>query len=291
MNRLLTELHRLYRPHAPADTPIPATGRAAEAAAEAGLIDPQGRTRAMVMDVGRPADWDLAARVWRGVQSDLGLPAPAIAVSGTDGYQLWFSMAEPLSLADAHAFLEALRRHYLADIGTRRVAMWPAADASTSAPPDVPAQHAGSDRWSAFVAPDLAALFVDTPWLDVPPSLDGQAELLVHLLSAGREQFDHARAVLARPLATGGTGAPSTGASGHWSEPSSPAPPAPSGVTLAGHTDPRRFLLQVMNDASVPLPLRIEAAKALLPYADPRPDPPVSRTTSPTCGSSAASAP
>ena len=42
---------------------------------------------------------------------------------------------------------------------------------------------------------------------------------------------------------------------------------APEGQRL----DPKRFLLEVMNDRSVELQLRIEAAKALLPYfEDPR---------------------
>jgi len=31
-------------------------------------------------------------------------------------------------------------------------------------------------------------------------------------------------------------------------------------------TDPKRFLLKVMNDSTAELHLRIEAAKALLPY-------------------------
>jgi hypothetical protein len=39
----------------------------------------------------------------------------------------------------------------------------------------------------------------------------------------------------------------------------------PAGPAGAGA---KRFLLQVMNDDTVPLALRIEAAKALLPYPD-----------------------
>jgi len=38
-----------------------------------------------------------------------------------------------------------------------------------------------------------------------------------------------------------------------------PAPPV--------NLDPRRFLQSVMNDPDVPLALRIEAAKALMPYS------------------------
>jgi hypothetical protein len=40
-------------------------------------------------------------------------------------------------------------------------------------------------------------------------------------------------------------------------------------VTLAGTwQDPTRFLLDVMNNDAVALALRIDAAKALLPYLD-----------------------
>jgi hypothetical protein len=45
-------------------------------------------------------------------------------------------------------------------------------------------------------------------------------------------------------------------------------------VTAAASGDPKRFLLQIMNDDTVPLALRIEAAKALLQHSnDHRPQP------------------
>ncbi|MGI9216252.1 MAG: hypothetical protein ACR2JA_04545, partial [Hydrogenophaga sp.] len=40
--------------------------------------------------------------------------------------------------------------------------------------------------------------------------------------------------------------------------------PATTASLLGRHEDPRSFLLVVMNDATAPLALRIEAAKALL---------------------------
>ena len=95
MNRLQSELHRLYL------------------ADESGLLDEQGRVRAMVLELTGPADWDVLSAVWRGVQADLELPAPAIAVSGTDGLQLWFSLEAPVPAAQAQAFLAALCAHYL----------------------------------------------------------------------------------------------------------------------------------------------------------------------------------
>src|SRR5262245_38164920 len=93
MNRLQIELLRLYGPE---DTP-----------AEAGA-----GVRAMVLEVARPAGWSELRNLWQGVQADLGLPAPAIALSGTDAYQLWFSFAEAAGHDQALAFVEALRRRY-----------------------------------------------------------------------------------------------------------------------------------------------------------------------------------
>ena len=79
--RLAREFQRLY---GPADAPAAAAGNA---------------VRALVLDVARPADWRPLAAVWQGVQADLGLPAPAIVANGSDGLQLWFSLAQPVPAA------------------------------------------------------------------------------------------------------------------------------------------------------------------------------------------------
>jgi len=104
-------------------------------------------------------------------------------------------------------------------------------------------------NWSAFVAADLAPVFVDTPWLDIPPNEEGQATLLRGLATIKPALFDEALERLA---------------------------PVPSRIdaprTLerpeTADQDPRRFLLRVMNDDNVALALRIEAAKALLQHSD-----------------------
>lgn len=247
MSRLHAELSRLYLPQ-------PSAGQGVDAA-EPGLIGADGRVRAMVLEVARPADWDAVARVWKGVQADLGLPAPAIAVSGIDSYQLWFSLLEPLPVARAHEFLEALRVRHLRDIAPERVRLLPGADARTAQHAAmVPALKAQTGFWSAFVAPDLAAMFADTPWLDIPPGHHGQSDLLSRLESITPADF---RMALERLAATPSP-APPAGA------PHEAAGAAPTG----GGPDPKRFLLDVMNDENVALGLRIEAAKALLPYFD-----------------------
>jgi len=231
MNRLQAELQRLYLPH-----PVERQDPGGE---EPGLTGPDGRGRAMLLELARPASWEDLARVWRGVQVDLELPAPAIAVSGIDGYQLWFSLSEPVPAAQASAFLESLRRRYLGDIAQERIATMPSV---------LPPVERAPGRWSAFVAPDLAAVFADEPWLDLPPGPDAQADLLSRLQSAKPGDLKRALERLGPVPAPGVT--------------QTPAAVAGTG----GAEDPRRFLLGIMNDRAIELHLRIEAAKALLPY-------------------------
>ena len=247
MNRLQRELQRLYGPQADAGLGLGFDAR--------GMGDAQGRVRAMVLELARPADWAALSAVWGGVQADLALPAPAIAVNGSDGCQLWFSLVEPVPAPQAGAFLEALRRRYLGDSEPGRVAMLPAPDSASARPRlqarPVPALQADTGLWSAFVASDLVPMFTDQPWLDMPPSPDGQAQLLAPLKSIPPAEFELAVQRL-NPAAA----------------PSAPVQASNDAAQAAASLDPKRFLLDVMNNDSLDLALRIEAAKALLPYFD-----------------------
>ena len=158
-------------------------------------------------------------------------------------------------MLQAHAFLEALRARYLNQIEPARIKLRPALDAPDSQPDwyagMVPAQQAQADQWSAFVAPDLAPVFAETPWLDIPPSPDGQADLLSSLRSIKPDDWQTA---LARLQPAPALKRPAPASTSPSAEPTQPCP------------DARRFLQGVMNDETVALALRIEAAKALLPY-------------------------
>lgn len=257
MNRLQAELHRLYL----SDKPL--TEGQDSVDPDRGLVDANGQVRAMVMEVARQAGWGAVGALWQGIQDDLELPAPAIAVSGVDGYQVWLSLLEPIPVAHAQDLLDLLRLRYLGDIAPRHVRMLPAAEAG--APPQtrlcrlVPALQAETGRWSAFVTPGLASMFADEPWLDVPPNPDAQANILSRLECIKPADLQRVQNRL-RPVVAE---APQAG----------PVDQTAVGDSLvvAGQTspydgsDPRRFLLAVMNDPAVELRLRIEAAKALLP--------------------------
>ena len=233
MNRLQTELQRLYLLEDFAvDNAIPA------------LMDAQGRVRALVVELARAVPWEQIAAFWHRVQDDGGLPPPALAVSGRDGFQLWFSLAVPVPLAEALDVVQWLRQQYGAGLAPAQCRTWPTPEQQHAAL--VPAVQSTTGHWSAFIVPGLGSMFADEPWLERQPSPDAQADLLQPLQSIRPSVWG--RLVQQCQLAPRASIAV-------------PAAPSPAG------TDAHHFLHSVMNDAAVPLPLRIEAAKALLPYS------------------------
>lgn len=248
MNPLQAELRRLYLLD---DLPAAAQGPGSVP----GWMDAHGQVRAMVLEAAQQAGWNSVAALWQGVQDELDLPAPAISVSG-GGYQVWFSLREPVAAAQAMDFLDALRRRYLGDVASRHLVMWPRADASgkTEPPRTVPALLDTTGRWSAFVAPGLMSMFADEPWLDLPPGDEAQAKLLAHFESIQPARLMQALDRLQPPSAEAAPGAQAAA-----TEPA-------SHLRAYDETDPRDFLLTVMNDPAIAMSLRIEAAKALLPF-------------------------
>ena len=233
--------------------------------------------QAMVLSFGRTVPWADVAAVWAGVQDEWGWPAPGIAIDGRQGYQLWFSVAAAVPAEMRRQAMGRLLQTLLPRcLPAERVQPvrdacqpWPQAPGST-VPASVPqALHveqalaeADGERWSAFVARDLAPVFEGSPWLDLSPSPEGQADLLARLAHIEPADFE-AVAQTAPLLAVQPTAAPAV------EMPPEVPPEAPwHGADPAAPTDdPRAFLLQVMNDAQVPLALRIQAAAALLPHA------------------------
>lgn len=215
-------------------------------------VDAVGNVRTLVFGLRLPADWTVLSALWRGVQSDLEWPAPAIAVNGSDAFELWFSLKVPMPRADAVELLAQLRHSYLGNVRADRLLTWPNADATVE-PPACPPFEAGPDRWAAFVAPDLPAVFGDDPALDFEPGAEAQAELLSRLQPISPAELHAAQATFA-------VSAPQA---------SAPHELVVTGSSLASSVtgdfqEPRAFLLAVMNDPGVSLALRIEAAKGLL---------------------------
>jgi hypothetical protein len=78
-DRLSGELERLY---------------GLQACAEAKGVS-QDDSRALILQLNKPSEWSSLAVLWHAFVSEWGMPAPAIAVNGRDGIQLWFSLSQP----------------------------------------------------------------------------------------------------------------------------------------------------------------------------------------------------
>lgn len=194
----------------------------------------------------RAADWESAALLWRAVQDELDLPAPAVSVDG-QGYCLWFSLAEPVDDQQARRFLDGLQRRYLTDLPASRLEFGIAGNLP-------PCPLAEPERWAAFIDPGMGSMFTTEPWLEMAPNRNQQADLLAAFTSMRTSDFVRALALLqpaGQPVEDDGNTAESSA----------------SFLALQGpFANPKQFLLAVMNDPGASPQQSIEAAKALLPY-------------------------
>ena len=292
MNNLTTELRRLYflddqqchsqKPDergnsanlaADALTPaIVAKCLAGETEVALNLVSPGKTARVMVVNFKKATDWEAVANLHQAVQDELDLPAPALSVSGRKGYRLWFSLAEPIPVAPARNFLKALRHKYLADIPAANLELRP--DNDTPAVIKLaPARHSATGKWSAFIDPSLGGMFVDESGLEMAPNMDRQAGILAGLESIKPADFQRALSLL-QTAAEADSGAPSLPGERSANQPGEAISQPDFGAGRSAsklnvgsnYSDPKSFLLAVMNDASASARVRIKAAKALLPY-------------------------
>lgn len=227
------------------------------------LLGADGRVRAMLVVFDKAGDWPAVAMLYQAVQDELDLPAPALSVSGRNGFRLWFSLAEPVPAAQAGRFLDGLRRRYLADIPAADLQFRPDGGAAAAGPVLVkltPALHLATGKWSAFIDPSLGSMFVDEPGLAMAPSMDRQAQILAGLECIKPAVFQRALERLQEQDAMTVVGGPESAAA---------LANAESGrrqIAVGSHFgDPESFLLAVMNDPSATTLERIRAAELLLP--------------------------
>ena len=214
------------------------------------LIDASGASRLLCLAL--PAkDWPAAEALLRALLEYLELPLPAVSVDGK-GFRLWLSFAEVIDAATGARFAAALRQRYLPELPAERLQVL---TGQLALPPSLLDED--GERWTAFIDPGMGSLFVDEPSLDFSPSPDKQAELLASFASIPARAFAHAVARLETASSEISGETPTTAV--HQPE---------TAKTIGAYPDPKSFLLAVMNDPGVPLAQRIEAAKALLPYAD-----------------------
>jgi len=104
MNKLESELQRLY--FFPSQAWLGAKSESDNP--HINLITATGLVRCLVISVKDGGAWQQVAALYQGIQDELELPAPAISVSVEDGYQIWFSLAEPVALQLAQDFMEGI---------------------------------------------------------------------------------------------------------------------------------------------------------------------------------------
>lgn len=246
MNKLFTQIQRLYFHPSRDDATVDAS---LQLPAEDGL------TRAMVLRFKRSADWPAIAKLYEALQAELDLPAPAVSVSPRDGFQVWLSLAEPVPVAQAKEFLAALRDAYLGDLTHGGLVCFPPdkEGQESAVVALVPALDAASGRWSAFIDPSMGSVFVDELGLEMAPNFDRQAQSLGQLQSIRLADFERVLREMNK---------------GENKDNSASTEQTGTGSSYSGYgydrSDPRSFLLSVMNDPAVPTKQRIKAAKALL---------------------------
>ncbi|MEO7497085.1 MAG: hypothetical protein ABIT83_04265 [Massilia sp.] len=215
MHKLISELTRLYLPAGALTPEAMERQLRGQDVAPTGLVDSRGMTRAIVIAFPKiperedEAHWSLLCEVANALQADLGFPAPAVSISGSDGFRLWLSLAAPIPVALANQLLALLNKTYFpamplqADAGAP-VALPPCLDPRT-------------EKWAAFINPGLGASFAADAGLEMPPPLAGQIALLDSLHSIGEAQLQKALNILA----------------GQNQSASPPEPPSPVGAKPA----------------------------------------------------------
>ena len=196
MQKLLAELFRLY---ITPDTLAPdALTRhiLGDTSNAISLVSAQGGTRALAIAFDKTAGhddqhWTQLCDVANALQSELGLPAPAVSISGANGYRLWLSFDLPMPTAKLQSFLQLLHDAYFPDT----VLAPDAASAMVELPPGL---HPRSGKWAAFIHPGMGASFADESGLEMAPPLAGQAGFLEGLQSISAAQLAHALDVLQR---------------------------------------------------------------------------------------------
>ena len=189
MQKLIAELMRLYLP---ADAPPPAVLERhllGQHNVPVGLTGANGLARAMMIPFRKAkglqgdAHWLRLCEVANALQESLGLPAPAVSISGGDAYYLWLSLATPVPADRAQTFLERLRDAYFPEVEI-------APDAVRAPVALPPCLHPRTGKWAAFIHPGMGASFADEPGLDMAPPQLGQAGFLEGLESIDEEQFE-----------------------------------------------------------------------------------------------------
>lgn len=121
--------------------------------------------------------WERLCMVANALQAELGLPAPAVSISGAGAFGLWLSLEKPVTAAQAQEFATLVCAE---------------ADADVTASTLPPFLNQASGKWAAFIHPGMGASFAGDEGLDMQPPEAGQVALLEGLESIAPAQFAQA---------------------------------------------------------------------------------------------------
>lgn len=227
MHKLISELTRLYlqdgqqchqlgvngRAPSPAQALTPALLEQhlrGESTIVLDLVGAAKTVRAMVMDFEamsetvRLQQWSDLCHVANALQTELGLPAPAVSINGHSGFRLWLSLETAVPAAQTRRFQQLL------DKLLRPATELALADSTEWAAPP-PCLNRASGKWAAFINPGMGGSFVEEPGLDMMPPSAAQAAFLESVHSISAAQFTQALDRLEQ-RAGAGTAAPAASA-------------------------------------------------------------------------------
>jgi hypothetical protein len=224
MQKLIAQLSRLYLPANAFSQETLALHVLGQTTLDVNLTTDDGWTRAMLIpfhkvDGGEDGQhWHQLCALAQALQTELGLPAPAVSTSSVNGYGLWLSLKAPVPKAQAQRFLELLRRAYLPDQGQNQDPELDAVGGPVELPPCL---NLSSGKWAAFIHPGMGASFADESGLEMAPPFAGQAAFLEGLHGIGEVQFAQALAMLEQSQ-----GAPASGLAANPAAGMAPGMPA-----------------------------------------------------------------
>lgn len=186
MQKLISELTRLYLPAGAVSPEALAQHVQGQKTLVINLTTDEGMTRAMAITFQKIGEgeeaqhWRRLCEVANVLQDQFSFPAPAVSISGSDGYALWLSLETPVPAAQAQEFLELLRKAYFPDINLHPV----------SAPVELPpCMHQSTGKWAAFIHPGMGAAFADESGLEMAPPFSGQTAFLEGLRGISKTKF------------------------------------------------------------------------------------------------------
>jgi hypothetical protein len=207
MHKLISELRRLYllNDHRYDDESL-ARHLRGEATLAVDLANAEGLTRALVIDFRKAGDeqhWTRLCDVANALQTELGLPPPAVSVSGGNSYGLWLSLASPIPAAQARQFMALLHKAYFEDEQF---------DPGRTVVEIPPCLHTATSLWAAFINPGMGASFAEELGLEMQPPIAAQAAFLEGVQSIGDAEFAKALELLQKKQTVTPAAAPRTAA-------------------------------------------------------------------------------